>query len=207
MRFSRSANGILERTRAGQRKLNLVADHRPPERGIGLFPSRQGVVRDAGRADLSAVEQVSHAGHDHRIGDHRVGLMDLVERDAVEPQPPRTGALALLDHGGEGRDREDLAGHRDLGALVAERLAEDPLAFAQPVYLGGVEQRHPQCPGAPHDVTCGTGGIAVSIAPLARSELPGAQADSTDASDSLDIKIFHVPHPTEAADNSRGAQS
>src|SRR6516225_7560562 len=143
--------------------MHLIADDRPPERLIGLSPPLQRVVRDAGRADLSAVEQVTHPGHDHRIGDHRVGLVDLVERDAIEPQPSRTRALALLDHGGEGGHRENLAGHRYLGALVAERLAKDPLAFAESVYLGSIEQRHSQTPGALHDVTRGTGGVTVAV--------------------------------------------
>ena len=124
-----------------------------PSAASALLPSRQRIVRDAGRADVAAVEQAAHSRHDHRIGNHRVGLVDLVERDAVQLQPSRTGALALLDHRRERRDRHDLAGHRDLGALVAERLAEDPLAFAQSVYLGGIEQRDSRGEGALDDVT------------------------------------------------------
>ena len=169
MRFSRSANGTRSSSASGvgEREVHLVADHRPAERGIGLLPTVERIVRDTGRADRAAVEQVAHSRHDHRIGDHRVGLVDLVERDAVQLQPPRTGALALLDDRGERRDREDLAGHRDLGALVAERLAEDALALAEAVDLGRVEQRDAQRECALHDVAGGTRGVVVSVAPLA----------------------------------------
>ena len=102
-----------------EREMHLVADDRPPERGVGLLPPRERVVRDAGRTDVAAVEQFAHPGHDHRIGDHRVGLVDLIQRDTVQPEPPRAGAFPLLDHRGERGDGHDLAGHRDLGALVA----------------------------------------------------------------------------------------
>ena len=48
---------IVEGAGVGEREMHLVADHRPPERRIGLLPPRQRVVRDAGRADVAAVEQ------------------------------------------------------------------------------------------------------------------------------------------------------
>ena len=167
MRFSRSANGTRSSSaRVGEREMHLVADHRPTERGVGLLPSRERIVRDAGRADVAAVEQAAHARHDHRIGDHRVGLVDLVQRDAVELQPPCTGTLALPDHRGKRRDGKDLAGHRDVGTLVAECFAEDALALAQPVHLGRVEQRDAQGAGALHDVAGGARGVGVAVAPF-----------------------------------------
>jgi hypothetical protein len=99
--------------------------------------------------------------------DHGVGLVDLVERNAVDLQPPSTGALALFDHRGEGRDRKDLAGQRDRGTLVAECLAEDALTLAHRVHLGRIEQRDPQSQGALHDVASGTRGVAVPVTPFA----------------------------------------
>ena len=121
---------VVERIGAGEGELHLVADDRPSERSVGLLPSRERIVRDTGRADVAAVEQAAHTGHDHRVGDHGVGLVDLVERNAVHLQSPRTGALALFDHRGERRDRKDLAGQRNRGTLVAECLAEDALTLA-----------------------------------------------------------------------------
>jgi hypothetical protein len=151
----------------GEREMHLVADHGPPERGVGLLPPRQRVVRNADCTDGAAVEQVAHPGHDHRVGDHRVGLVHLVQRDSVQPEPLGAGALPLLDDRGKRGDGHDLAGHHDVGALVAQRLAQDPLAFAEPVYLGGVEQRDPQRTGPLHDVASGAGGVTVAVAPLA----------------------------------------
>ena len=67
-------------------------------------------------------------------------------------QPPGAGPFALLHHGGKRRDRKDLAGHRNLIALVAECVAEDPFALAQPVHLGGVEEGDAQRECAMDDV-------------------------------------------------------
>ena len=120
-----------------------------------------------GCADVATVEQAAHSRHDHRIGDHRVGLVDLVERNSLQLQPPRTGALSLLDHWGERRDWEDLAGYNNLGALVAESFPQNALALARAIYFGRIEQRHPQCTGTLHDVACGTRGVIFSVAPFA----------------------------------------
>jgi hypothetical protein len=79
----------------------------------------------------------------------------LIERDAVQLQPARAGALAPLDHRWERRVRQDFAGHHNVGAPVAECFAEDALAFALSVYLGRAEQRHPQGKRPLHDVACG----------------------------------------------------
>src|SRR5258705_7104307 len=118
--------------------------------------------------------------------------MNLVERDTVQLQPPRTRALALLDHRGERRDRHDLARYGNLGALVAECLAEDPLAFAKSVDLCGIEQGDSQGEGALHNITRGAGRVPVPVAPLPRAELPGAQSDPADSSDSLYVQISHT---------------
>ena len=75
-------------------------------------------------------------------------------------------------------------------ALVAERLAEDPFALAKAVDLGGVEEGDAEGAGALHDVACGTGGVSVAVAPLARSELPGAQPDPADLADSVDLECI-----------------
>ena len=72
-----------------------------------------------------------------------------------ELQPPGAGPFTLFHHGRKRRNRKDLAGHRDLIALVAECLAEDPLALAQPVHLGGVEEVDAQCAGPMDDVAGG----------------------------------------------------
>src|SRR5262249_44025740 len=104
---------------------------------------------------------------------------------------PRAAARPLLDDRRERGDREELARHRDVGAFVAQRLAQDPFAFAEPVDFGGVEQRDPQRTGALHDVTRGAGGVAVAVAPLARAKLPGAQTNPADLADSVDVEIFH----------------
>jgi hypothetical protein len=177
--------------------MHLVADHRPAECGIGLLPARQRVVRDSGGADGAAVQQVAHARHDHRVGDDRVGLVNLVQRDVLELQPPRTRALALFHHDGKRRDRKDLAGHRDLVALVAQCLAEDSLALAESVHLRGVEERHTQGACAADDLARGAGGVTVAVAPLARSELPGAQPDPTDPADTVDVQILHLAYGTD----------
>jgi len=116
---------------------------------------------------VAAVEKAAHPRHDDRVGDHRVGLVDLVERNAIDLQPLRAGALPLFDDRRKRRDRKDLAGQRDRGTLVAERLAQDALTLAHSIYLGRVEQRHPQVERALHDVTGDPPGIGVPVAPLA----------------------------------------
>ncbi|CKS92174.1 Uncharacterised protein [Mycobacterium tuberculosis] len=123
--------------------------------------------------------------------------MDLIQRDTVQLQPPRTGALAVLDHRRKRRDREDLASHHHLGAVVAEGLPENTLAFAQAVDLGGIEQRDPQGACAFDNVAGGAGGVPVPISPFTRAELPSAQPDPADLSDSVDVQTFHVCHRTE----------
>jgi hypothetical protein len=153
--------------------------------------------RYAGGADGAAVEQVAHARHDHRVGDDRVGLVNLVERDVLELQPPRAGALALFHHGRKRRDRKDLAGHRDLIALVAQCLAEDALALAEPVHLGGVEEVDAQGACAMDDVAGGAGGVTIAVAPLAGSELPSSQPDPTNPADAVDVQILHLAHGTD----------
>src|SRR3984957_15480650 len=177
--------------------MHLVADDRSPKCGIGLLPTRQRVVRDAGSADGAAVEQVAHARHDHRIGDDRVGLVNLVERDVLELQSPRAGALALLDHERKRRDRKDLAGHRDLIAVVAQSLAEDSLALSESVHLGGVEEVDAQGACAVHDIAGGAGGVTIAIAPLAGSELPSSQPDPTNLADAVDVEILHLAYGTD----------
>src|SRR6201999_2074750 len=144
---------VFERTRARERELDLVADDGPPECIVGFLPPLERVVRHAGRPDVAAVEKAAHPRHDDRVGDHRVGLVDLVERNAIDLQSLRTGTLALSDERRKRRDRKDLAGQRDRGTLVAERLAEDALTLAHPIYLSRIEQRHPQVESALHDVT------------------------------------------------------
>ena len=141
--------------------------------------------------------RLTHARHDHRIGDDRVGLVNLVERDVLELQPPRAGALALLHHGRKRRDRKDLAGHRNLVAFVAERLAEDSLTLTEPVHLGGVEEVDAQGTCAMDDVAGGACGVTVAVAPLAGSELPGPQPDPTDPADAVDVEILHLAHATD----------
>ena len=69
--------------------------------------------------------------------------------------------------GGKWGNREDLGGHRHLGAFVAECLSENPFAFAQSVHLGGIEERDPQGTGTLDDVTGGAGGVGVAVAPFA----------------------------------------
>ena len=138
---------IVERWRVCKREIHLVADDRPSERSIGFLPSRKRIIRDTGCADVATVEQAAHSRHDHRIGHHRVGLVNLVERNSLQLQPPRTGTLSLLDHRGERRDWEDLADYSNLGALVAESLPENALALARAIYFGRIEQRHPRVCG------------------------------------------------------------
>src|ERR1700761_9551719 len=43
----------------------------------------------------------------------------------------------------------------------------------------------------------GAGGEPVAVAPLARSELPGAQPDPTDPADAVDVQILHLAHGTD----------
>jgi hypothetical protein len=128
--------------------------------------------------------------------------VDLVQRNAVQLQPLRTAALTLFDHRWEWCNRKGLAGHRNLGARVSECLVEDALTLTHPVYLGRIEKRDPQIKGALHDVTGGTGGVTVPVAPLARAELPGAQTDPTDVADSVDVEILHASTVLSGPDSS-----
>jgi len=187
----------VQRPRLGEGEVHLVADDWPPECGVGFLPPRERVVRHARGADGTAVEQFAHPRHDHRVGHHRVGLVDLVERDPVELQPAGAGTLTLLDHGREGCDRHDLARHHHLGALVAERFAEDVLAPAEAVDLGRVEQGHAEGQRTLDDVGGRAGRVAAAVAPLAGAELPGAQSDSADPAEPVDVEVFHADHGTD----------
>ena len=195
IRFSRSANGTRSSKGAGlgEGELHLIADHRPAERRVGFLPPGQRIVRDACRADVAVVEQVTHARHDHRIGHHRVGLVDLVQRDAAQLQPPGAGVCALLDHRGKRGDGKNLAGHRNLGARIAERIAEDALALTEPVNLRGIEQRDAECQRAMHDVAGGARRVGVAVAPFTRAELPGAQPDPLTRPTPSTSTYFMVP--------------
>ena len=73
---------------------------------------------------------------------------------------------AVANHRRERCDREDLAGHHDLRALLTECFAEDGLALAEPVDLGGIEQRHAQRTSAVHDVAGAAGRVGVAVAPF-----------------------------------------
>ena len=73
----------------------------------------------------------------------------------------------------------------------AQRGAEDALAAAEPVDLGGVEDGHPELAGPGHD----PGGLAVvvggAVAPLAGAELPGAQADHGVPLRGVELDVAH----------------
>ena len=97
---------VVERVGCASEKCTWLLITGRPERGIGLAPAVERVVRDAGRADDAVVEQAAHPRHDHRVGDQGVGLVDLVERDAVELQPLARWPGALLDHRRERQRRE-----------------------------------------------------------------------------------------------------
>src|SRR3712207_7887875 len=61
----------------GEGELHLVADHRPAQRDVGGPPPVERVVGDADGADASLVEEAPHPGHDHRVRNHRIGLVHL----------------------------------------------------------------------------------------------------------------------------------
>ena len=190
---------IVERARVGQREVHLVADHGPTESGIGLAPTGERIVRHARCADETVVEQAPHARHDHRIGDERVRLVDLIERDAVQLEPTRAGPCALPRDRRERRDGKDLARHHDIGPLRPERLAENAFAAARSVHLGGVEQGDTHGAGAGHDVASRTRGVLVAVTPLAGTELPRAEADAADRSEPVDVEKLHADHRTDVS--------
>ena len=169
----------------------LLITGRPSAR-VGLPPALQRVVGDARRADPAARRAAARMpGHDHRVGDHRVGLVHLVERDARQPQPPRAAAPSAAGRpAGTARPGRSCWRPRPRPRSSPERLAEDPLAAAEAVDLGGVEQRDAELAGAPDDVARGPVGVRVAVAPLARAELPGAQPDPADRAESVDVEIL-----------------
>ena len=78
--------------------------------------------------------------------------MHLVERHAVQPEAAGAAGQPVAHHRRERGDGEHLAGDDDRGPLLAQRLAEDPLAAAEAVDLGGVEQGDAQLPGQAHEL-------------------------------------------------------
>ena len=187
----RERDEVEQRARVGQREVDLVAHHRPAEGRFGQLPAGERVVADPDRTDPAGPQQGLHPRHDHRVADERVGLVDLVERDGLELQPAGATVGPPPGHRGEGRDREELAGHHDLGPTGPERLAQDPLAPAGAVDLGGVEEGDPELEGAGHDLAGGAPGVRVAVAPLAGPELPGAETDTADATEAGDVQELH----------------
>ncbi|EWT02068.1 hypothetical protein N865_07210 [Intrasporangium oryzae NRRL B-24470] len=174
-----------------ERELHLVADDRPAEGRVGAAPPVEGVVRDAHGADPAGVEELTQAGHRHRVGDHGVRLVHLVERDRPHAEPARARLRATPDDRRERGEREELARHDDPLAVVAERVGEDPLAPAEAVDLGRVEEGHPELAGPPHDVDRHAGGVAVAVSPLARSELPRPEPHPADRAQPVHLDESH----------------
>jgi hypothetical protein len=194
---------VGERAGLGEREGDLVADHRLTEGGVGGPPSLQGVVGDPDRADPPFPQQRPHPGHRHRVRDDGVGLVHLVQRDAVELEAAGAALVPVADDGGERRHREDLAGDDDRAAVTTERLAEDLLAAPEAVDLRGVEEGDAEFPGATHDVPRGPAGVVLAVAPLLRPELPRAQTHSADLAQTVDLEEAHgdqsPPHAGAAA--------
>ena len=200
---------VLERAGARERELHLVADHRSTEGGIRLSPPVEGVVRDAHGADAALVEQGGHAAHRDAVAHERVGLVHLVERDPGQPEAGGARVRTASDDRWEGCDREELGRHHDVLTVVAERLREDALAAAERIHLRGVEEGHTQLERPADDVVGRALRVVVAVAPLARAELPRAEADPADESDPGHLEISHVltmPAPAPARSPARSGR-
>src|SRR5207253_7601630 len=119
-----------------------------------------------------------------------VRLVHLVQVEARRAQPPRARVRAPPHDGRDRDEREELRREVCLVAAVAERRAEDSLAAPEPVDLGGVEERDAELERPPYD-RCGVApGVVAAVAPLARAELPRAEADLGDAR--LELEVARV---------------
>ncbi len=127
--------------------------------------------------------------------------MHLVKIEAAGAQPVRAGHRALLHHRRDRQHRQDLRGEEDTLPVLAQRLAQDPLAAPKPIDLRGVEQGDTQLQRPPHDGLCNLVGVAVAVSPFPGPELPGAQPDLGDLLAGVDAQITHGTsvHPTAAA--------
>ena len=76
------------RTPVDQIEEDLVGQDRPAESDVGRLPAGQGVVRDPGVADFPLVEKLPEGGHGRGEGNQRVVLVDLVEVELRDPEPP-----------------------------------------------------------------------------------------------------------------------
>ena len=179
--------------------LDLVAEDRGAQRGLRGPPAVQRVVAHPHLADQPDPLQGAHPAHGRGVPDHRVRLVDLVQVQVAGAEPVRAGHRALLHHRGQRQHREDLGGQEHRVQVLAQGLAQDPLAAAEPVDLGGVEEGHAQVQGAPHDRVRLLLGVRVPVSPLPGAELPGAQADLGNLLGGAGGQIAHGPSLRHAA--------
>src|SRR5207247_5582892 len=84
-------------------------------------------------------------------------------------------------------------------AVLAKRLAQDPLAAPETVDLGGVEERDPQLECAADDRVRDLLGVLVAVSPIPGPELPGTQPDLGNFPGGADIQITHGSSARPAA--------
>jgi len=177
---------VASANRLGVRRLDLYQVHQPNP-----------LVRDGTIMRGMRALQRAHAAHDRPVPDQRIGLVHLVQVEPADPEPVRAGHRALLHHRGDRQDREDLRGQEGRLPGLAQGLAQDPLAAAETVELGRVEQGHAQLQGPAHDGVCLLLGVGRPVAPVPGAELPGAQPDPGNLHISVDVQ---KPHDSSQAD-------
>ena len=111
--------------------------------------------------------------------------MGVIHVERIDPEAaPAPGGLPGKDRFG-GSEGQELGRHDEAGAFVRrhlrERGADDPLRAPGAVRLGGVDHRDPELHRAAQERRSDLGRIRLTVAPLARAELPGAQPDPGDA--------------------------
>src|SRR5439155_19951462 len=117
----------------------------------------RGVVRSAERPGLARFDDLLHRAQRRLERAGMVRLVEVVELDAIGPEP----AQALLEGGGDPFRRQtlrvadlpdaDLGGDARLRPALAERAPQDPLRFAIHVDVRGIEEHEPALEGTLDD--------------------------------------------------------
>ena len=157
--------------------LDLIRQHGPAERLFRRLPLGEREVADTDLPHEPPALDPAHSLHGRGDGHDRVRPVHLVQIDRLDAEARRARPSPLLDHGGDREDREDLRCQEGVAPAAAERGAEDPLRTAEAVRLGRVDEVDPEIEGARHDRRRLAARVRRPVAPLPRSELPGAEPD------------------------------
>ncbi len=105
--------------------------------------------REVGTPDLAYLalgDQVGQGAESIAYRCSRVGHVQLVEVDIIGPQAPQAGFQSAFHVGRSGpalplvQSGAELGRYQHVGAVLAQRPAQELLAFGAPVNVGGVEQ-------------------------------------------------------------------